>query len=105
MGSLFPVAKQVAREPFGKANIDLRVLLATAAVCVASCILDFLPRMQSLSLQTTFMATHRHFLQVLGHSMHGSYTRLNTDISNHTRVRKFMLELGTATRTETVSEE
>ena len=41
--------------------------------------LDLLPRMHSLSSQTTFMATHWQFLEALGHSM-GPTHSWNTDI-------------------------
>ena len=54
-----PATKQVAREQFSK--VSRRTRLATG-VQLHRLTLDFLPRMQSLCLQTTFLATHRRFL-------------------------------------------
>ena len=65
MGSLFPAAKQVARKLFGKASVDLRSYCRRQRYLT----LDFLPMMQSLNLQTTFMAIHQKFFQFVGHSI------------------------------------
>ena len=54
-----PAAKQITREQFSKVSRRTRLATGTRRRCLA---LHLTPAQDALSLQTTFLATHRRFL-------------------------------------------